>query len=164
MTEQKTFRILAIDVGSVRVGFALSDELQITAQPLEVLPRKPKKQLVRRIREIVQSQDVGEIVVGLPVNLQGEDTESTRDARSFAALMETTFPGIPIILRDERLTTTASENMLIDAGMRRDRRRRVIDKIAAAMILDAYLQFRRRQTLSPEDAEDVIDDDLPPDE
>jgi putative Holliday junction resolvase len=142
MPEPKYGRVLAIDVGSVRVGLALSDELRMTAQPLEVLKRQPKKKLMQRIREIVESADVKEIVVGLPLNLKGEDTPSTTDARKFAANLEKLFPELPLTLWDERMTTSASESMLIDAGMRREKRREVVDKIAAAIILESYLRAK----------------------
>ncbi len=143
MTNKNRGCILAIDVGTVRIGLAISDELLLTAQPLEVLRRKPEKKLFQRLREIIEKRNVGEIVVGLPLNLKGEDTPSTTDAREFAARLEQMFPDKNIVLWDERMTTAASESFLIDAGVRRAKRRNVIDKIAATLILDSYLQSKR---------------------
>ena len=132
-------RIMALDIGSVRVGVALSDELLVTAQPFDVLARTPGKKLLQRLTDIINKNNVVEIVVGLPLNLKGEDTESTINARDFADRLKQTFPLIKIVLWDERMTTAASESILIDAGVRRDQRRRLIDKLAAALILDSYL-------------------------
>ncbi|MCD6384575.1 Holliday junction resolvase RuvX, partial [Candidatus Sumerlaeota bacterium] len=105
-------RILAIDVGSVRVGLALSDELLLTAQPLDVLPRRPQKKLIQQIKEIVKKNNVGTVVVGLPLNLKGEETLSTTDARQFAERLKRNLPDVQIILWDERMTTSASESLL----------------------------------------------------
>lgn len=140
MNPEKKKRILGIDVGSVRVGLALSDELLMTAQPLDVLPRQPQKKLDQRLKEIVEKNDVGTIVVGLPLNLKGEDTPSTADARKFAERLKNRLPNVKIVLWDERMTTSASESVLINAGVRREKRRKVVDKIAAAILLDSYLQ------------------------
>ena len=145
MNDESRGRILAIDIGSVRIGLALSDELRLTAQPLEVIPRKPEKKLLHVIRDIIDSKDVRELVVGLPLNLKGEDTLSTTDAREFADVLKQRFPTVPVVLWDERMTTAASESFLIDAGVRRSKRRQVVDKIAAVMILDSYLQYKRIQ-------------------
>ncbi|MCX7765717.1 MAG: Holliday junction resolvase RuvX [Candidatus Sumerlaeia bacterium] len=140
MGEEKKTRILAIDVGSVRVGLAISDELRLTAQPLTVLPRQPQTKLFQRLQEIIVQNNVDEIIVGLPVNLSGEETPATVETKRFVELLKRKFPNLKITCWDERFTTTASENLLIDAGMRRNKRRAVIDKIAAALILKSYLE------------------------
>ncbi len=154
MAEEQNQRILAIDLGKARVGIALSDELHLTAQPLEVIARSPKKKLLERLKTLVTHHNVGEIVVGLPLSLSGEDTPSTVDARQFASLLENIFPSVDIVLWDERMTTTASESMLIDAGVSREKRKGVIDKIAAFFILDSYLAYRRARTTTHEDTHD----------
>ena len=132
-------RILGLDYGTKTVGVALSDELHITAQPLETITRKDANKLRKtyaRIEELVKEYDVEKIVLGLPMNNtvgeRGEDTLSFRDA-----LVRRT--GLEVILWDERLTTVASEKVLMESGVRRENRKKVIDQIAASMILQGYL-------------------------
>lgn len=144
MGEEKKKRILGIDVGKVRIGLAISDELQMTAQPLMVLPRQPQKALLQRIKEIVEKNNVGEIVAGLPIDLKGEETEMTADTQRFVDSLRKEFREIKITYWDERFTTAQSEALLIEAGMQRARRRAVIDKIAAALILKSYLENLKR--------------------
>ena len=134
-------RILGLDYGTKTVGVTLSDELHITAQPLETITRKDANKLRKtyaRIEELVKEYDVEKIVLGLPKNMnntvgeRGEDTLSFRDA-----LVRRT--GLDVILWDERLTTVASEKVLMESGVRRENRKKVIDQIAASMILQGYL-------------------------
>ena len=134
-------RILGLDYGTKTVGVALSDELHITAQPLETIARKDANKIRKtyaRIEELVKEYDVEKIVLGLPKNMnntvgeRGEDTLSFRDA-----LVRRT--GLEVILWDERLTTVASEKVLMESGVRRENRKKVIDQIAASMILQGYL-------------------------
>ena len=134
-------RILGLDYGTKTVGVALSDELHVTAQPLETITRKDANKLRKtyaRIEELVKEYDVEKIVLGLPKNMnntvgeRGEDTLSFRDA-----LVRRT--GLEVILWDERLTTVASEKVLMESGVRRENRKKVIDQIAASMILQGYL-------------------------
>ena len=128
-------RILGLDYGTKTVGVALSDELHITAQPLETITRKDANKLRKtyaRIEELVKEYNVEKIVLGLPKNERGEDTLSFRDA-----LVRRT--GLEVILWDERLTTVASEKVLMESGVRRENRKKVIDQIAASMILQGYL-------------------------
>ena len=133
-------RILGLDYGTKTVGVALSDELHITAQPLETITRKDANKLRKtyaRIEELVKEYNVEKIVLGLPKNMntvgeRGEDTLSFRDA-----LVRRT--GLEVILWDERLTTVASEKVLMESGVRRENRKKVIDQIAASMILQGYL-------------------------
>ena len=128
-------RILGLDYGTKTVGVALSDELHITAQPLETITRKDANKLRKtyaRIEELVKEYDVEKIVLGNTVGERGEDTLSFRDA-----LVRRT--GLEVILWDERLTTVASEKVLMESGVRRENRKKVIDQIAASMILQGYL-------------------------
>ena len=132
-------RILGLDYGTKTVGVALSDELHITAQPLETITRKDAlRKTYARIEELVKEYNVEKIVLGLPKNMnntvgeRGEDTLSFRDA-----LVRRT--GLEVILWDERLTTVASEKVLMESGVRRENRKKVIDQIAASMILQGYL-------------------------
>ena len=134
-------RILGLDYGTKTVGVALSDELHITAQPLETITRKDANKLRKtyaRIEELVKEYDVEKIVLGLPKNMnntvgeRGEDTLSFRDA-----LVRRT--GLEVILWDERLTTVEADRTLIEAGVRRENRKQYLDGIAAVFILQGYL-------------------------
>jgi putative Holliday junction resolvase len=126
-------RVLALDYGSVRVGVAVSDALRITAQPLDVIPIEDVEQ---RLPGIVQ--DVDEIIVGLPRSLDGTEGPSARAAKSFAARVEG-LTGIPVRLVDERFTTVGAQRVLLEGGVRRSRRKKVVDKVAATLLLEGYL-------------------------
>ena len=155
-------RILGLDYGTKTVGVALSDELHITAQPLETITRKDANKLRKtyaRIEELVKEYNVEKIVLGLPKNMnntvgeRGEDTLSFRDA-----LVRRT--GLEVILWDERLTTVASEKVLMESGVRRENRKKVIDQIAASMILQGYLDsLYEEQTMSKKDSKILFLDD-----
>ena len=155
-------RILGLDYGTKTVGVALSDELHITAQPLETITRKDANKLRKtyaRIEELVKEYNVEKIVLGLPKNMnntvgeRGEDTLSFRDA-----LVRRT--GLEVILWDERLTTVASEKVLMESGVRRENRKKVIDQIAASMILQGYLDsLQEEQTKSKKDSKILFLDD-----
>lgn len=134
-------RILGLDYGTRTVGVAISDELGITAQPLETITRKDANKLRKtyaRIEEIVHEYGVETIVLGFPKNMNntiGERGNETLDFRD--ALVRRT--KAEVILWDERLTTVASEKVLMESGVRRENRKKVIDQIAASLILQGYL-------------------------
>ena len=134
-------RILGLDYGSKTVGVAVSDPLGITAQGVSTIWRKQEnklRQTLAQIGKLVEDYQVERIVLGYPKNMnntvgeRGEDTLSFRDA-----LVRRT--GLEVILWDERLTTVASEKVLMESGVRRENRKKVIDQIAASMILQGYL-------------------------
>ena len=134
-------RIMGLDYGSVTVGVAISDELLFTAQGIEVIRRKDEnklRQTCARIEELIKEYGVERIVLGYPKNMN--DTEGDRCAKSeaFAAMLERR-TGLPVILWDERLTTVAAHKMMIEAGVRREKRAKVVDQVAATFILQGYL-------------------------
>ena len=136
-------RIAALDVGDKRVGVAVSDALELTAQPLVVIDRVSLARDVAALAELLAPHEVGCVVVGLPLEADGSEGKQSARARQFGdALAKAT--GLPIVYQDERMTTLQSERILIESGMRRERRRAVIDKTAAALILQSYLDARRR--------------------
>jgi putative Holliday junction resolvase len=127
--------VLGVDYGHKRVGIALSDPLGMTASPLEVVPTADS---VRRVAELVAEHQVSVVVVGLPNPLKGGDSESTRRARQLgSAIGEST--GAEIVYVDERYTSNLAERTLIESGMRRRERRENVDKVAAAIILQTFL-------------------------
>jgi putative Holliday junction resolvase len=134
-------RVLGIDVGSVRIGLAISDETCTLASPVATVPNEPRTLWTRLEREI-EEREVDRIVIGLPRLLDGTEGEAAEKAHSFAAELgrRTT---TPIELWDERFTTTIAERSLIESGLRRKRRRAVIDSVAAAVLLQSWLDSRR---------------------
>ena len=130
-------RILGLDVGTVRVGVALSDPLGIAAQPFEVIDRRVVEPF-GRVAEIVKENGVERIIVGRPLRLSGEAGPAAAMVDVFvSALAEKV--DVPIELWDERMSTAQAERAMIEGGARRETRRKNIDKVAAALILQSYL-------------------------
>lgn len=137
-------RIMGLDYGSKTVGVAISDELLITAQGLEIIRRKEENKLRRtlaRIEELIVEYKVEEIVLGLPKNMNNTEGERVEKTAVFQEMLERR-TGLPVIKWDERLSTVAAEKAMIEAGLRREERREHIDKVAAALILQGYLDYR----------------------
>ncbi|MCI0678427.1 MAG: Holliday junction resolvase RuvX [Actinobacteria bacterium] len=128
-------RVLGVDHGTTRVGIAMSDPLRLTALPLEVTPRRSA---IDRITELVAHNDVETVVVGVPNPLGGGDSESSWKAREFGAEVAAR-TGVEVVYVDERYTTRIAERSLLESGMRRRGRRETRDKVAAAIILQSYL-------------------------
>ncbi|MGV2938117.1 Holliday junction resolvase RuvX [Mesobacillus sp. LC4] len=133
-------RIMGLDVGSKTVGIALSDELGWTAQGLETLKINEEENVFGfdEIGKIIKEYEVGKVVVGLPKNMNGTIGPRGEASQFYARELEERF-GVPAILWDERLTTVAAERVLLEADMSRKKRKKVIDKMAAVMILQGYL-------------------------
>lgn len=137
-------RIMGLDLGSKTVGVAISDPLLITAQGIEIIRRKDEnklRQTLSRIEELILEYDVSEIVLGLPKNMN--DTIGDRAELSLEfqdKLVRRT--GLPVVMWDERLTTVAADKAMMEAGIRRERRKEYVDKIAAVFILQGYLDYR----------------------
>ena len=135
-------RVLAVDPGSRRVGLALSDELRRFASPLRTLDAEPAATLADRIAAVAREEGAVELVVGLPVNLDGSSGEAARGARALAAELKGA-TRLPVSLQDERLTSAAAERHLVAQGVRRDRRRGLVDPLAAALLLETFLGRKR---------------------
>ena len=138
-----TARLLGLDPGERRIGVALSDPLGIIAQPFTVIDQRTED-LTKRLRELCTEYDVGTIVVGLPVSLSGDEGTAAAKARRFGAKVKT-ITGCDVVFADERFTTVQAERALVDDGMRRDRRRETKDKVAAALMLQGYLDRTSRE-------------------
>jgi putative Holliday junction resolvase len=130
-------RILGLDPGEVRIGVALSDPLGIIAQPHAVLDRRHGK-VTEELRQIVNEHDVGLIVVGLPIGLSGGEGPAAARARELGVQVAENL-GVSVEYYDERFTTVQAEAALLESGMRRDGRRARRDMVAAALMLQAYL-------------------------
>ncbi|MGH8871051.1 MAG: Holliday junction resolvase RuvX [Acidimicrobiia bacterium] len=132
-------RSLGVDYGSKRVGLAISDTLGLTARPLAVVPRSS---VIDEVVSIVKEQDVGTIVVGLPTGLSGDEGMSASEARKLADELGSA-TGVEVVMLDERYTSRIAETALVESGMRRRRRRENVDKVAATIILQDYLDSIR---------------------
>lgn len=138
-------RILGLDYGSVTVGVAVSDPLGITAQGLETITRPAENKLRRtlaRITELAQEYQAEKIVLGFPKNMNNTVGERGEKALEFKTQLERR-TGLPVLMWDERLTTVAANRSLMETGVRRENRKEVIDQIAAALILQGYLDSIR---------------------
>ena len=139
-------RIMGLDYGSKTVGVAMSDELLITAQVLETITRKDENKLrktLARIKEIVEEYQVEKIVLGYPKNMNNTLGERIERTMEFKEAVEKRC-NLPVILWDERLTTIAAEKSLIESNVRREHRKDYVDQIAAAFILQGYLDSLKK--------------------
>lgn len=133
-------RYLAIDLGSRRIGLAISDQQQTLASPLGIL--RPGPELLDQIARIIKEQGVGGVVVGLPLNMDGTEGPQARKVREFAEVLARQI-GVPVHLQDERLTSFSAEQRLGDWPLSRAKRQMRVDAVAAAEILEAFLERLR---------------------
>ena len=134
-------RILGLDFGSKTVGVAVSDGLLLTAQGVETIERKDENKLRKtcaRIEELIAEYEITEIVLGLPKKMNNTEGERVEKTKAFGEMLERR-TGLPVHYWDERLTTVAAEQILMESGVRRENRKAVIDKVAAGLILQGYL-------------------------
>jgi putative Holliday junction resolvase len=136
-------RIMGLDFGTKRIGVAMSDELLLTAQGRETIQRKELKSDLSLIKGMIDSNDVNEVIVGLPLNMNGTYSEKTREAVLFVDELIKTV-NVPVKTWDERLTSMQADRAMLEGDMSRARRRRLSDKLAAQIILQSYLDSRKR--------------------
>ena len=145
-TDRKdNMRILGLDFGSKTVGVAVSDELLITAQGVEIIRReKPTKlrQTLARIEELVAEYSVEKMVLGYPKNMNNTEGERCEKTKEFKVMLEKR-TGLEVVLWDERLTTVAADKSMMEMGIRRENRKNYVDEIAAMFILQGYLDYKR---------------------
>ena len=134
-------RIMGLDYGSRTVGVAVSDALGLTAQGVETVTREEENKLrktLRRIEELAREYEVERIVLGYPKHMNKSLGDRAEKTEAFKEMLERRL-GLPVVLWDERLTTVAAERILMESGVRRENRKEVIDKVAAGLILQGYL-------------------------
>ncbi|MBQ2288844.1 MAG: Holliday junction resolvase RuvX [Lachnospiraceae bacterium] len=134
-------RILGLDYGSRTVGVAVSDVMGWTAQSLETITRKEENKLrktLARIETLVKEYEIEKIVLGYPKHMNNEQGDRCAKTESFKEMLERR-TGLPVILQDERMSTVSAERILMEGGVRRENRKEFVDKMAAAFILQTYL-------------------------
>ena len=132
-------KIMALDLGDSRIGIAFSDIMNIIANGYETYNREKNNNDYTYICELAKKNSVQQIVIGLPINMDGSEGDRVVSARAFGAKLQEKMPNVPIKYMDERLTTVSAERVLLEADVSREKRKKVIDKIAATIILQAYL-------------------------
>ena len=135
-------RIMGLDIGTKRTGIAVSDETGTLAQGKGAVQRTTDKEAIDGIKEIITENKVGEVVAGLPLNMDGSKGPRAEDSEAFARVLENE-TGLPVKLWDERLSTKEAENVLISADVSRGKRKKIADKLAAQIILQSYLDSRK---------------------
>lgn len=134
-------RIMGLDYGSKTVGVAISDELMITAQPIMTITRKSENKLrktLAKIEELIDEYEVSFVVLGYPKNMNNTEGARVEATKEFKEHLERR-TGLEVYLQDERMSTIESERILMDAGVRRENRKEYVDKMAAAVILQSYM-------------------------
>ena len=134
--------ILGLDIGDARTGVAISDELGIAAHPLCTIHRKSRKAVLAELQELITAHKVERIVVGLPLQLDGETGTQARKVKRFAERLEQQV-NLPIVFWDESFTTLEAARILRGTKKRRKKRKQVIDQVAAVLILEGYLEELR---------------------
>ncbi len=131
-------RVLAIDHGTRRMGIALSDETKTIAQPLEFIPSEPFHKFLERLKQIIREKEVDLVLVGIPRNMDGSYGPAALKVQEFVAVLR---DAIPIAIKpwDERLTSVQANRFLIEADVRRSKRKEKVDKTAAAILLQSFL-------------------------
>src|SRR5262245_13059781 len=131
-------RILALDHGTRRIGVAVSDELKMIASPLEYIAAEPFADFLTRLKEILREKEVELVIIGMPRNMDGSYGPAALKVQEFIAVLKDAIT-IPIKPLDERLTTVQAQRFLIQGNVRRDKRKEKVDKTAAALLLQGYL-------------------------
>ncbi|MFO1475258.1 MAG: Holliday junction resolvase RuvX [Verrucomicrobiota bacterium] len=131
-------RILALDHGTKRIGVAVSDEMKMIATPLEFIPAEPFADFLSRLKEIIREKEVEMLLVGMPRNMDGSYGPAALKVREFVGALQAGMT-TPITLWDERLTSAQAQRFLIQGGVRRQERKSKVDKTAAAILLQSYL-------------------------
>lgn len=138
-------RIMGLDMGTKNIGVALSDESGTIAQGKEVIRRTSDAAAIARISQILEEFNIKEIVLGLPINMDGTAGERAEDSVKFAEELEQR-TGLSVKLWDERLSTKEVEDVMVRASVRRSRRKKLVDKLAAQIILQSYLDSLKTGT------------------
>ena len=133
-------RILALDHGTKRIGVAVSDETKTIAQPLEYISAEPFADFLDRLKKLLAEKEADLVLIGLPRNMDGSYGPAAQKVEAFVAVLKSAIT-VPIKLWDERLTSTMANRTMIQSGVRRDKRKEKVDAMAAAILLQSYLDM-----------------------
>jgi putative Holliday junction resolvase len=136
-------RLLALDHGTRRIGVAISDEMKMIAQPLEFIPAQPFTAFLARLKQLLHEKEVEMVLVGIPRNMDGSYGPAALKVQEFVAVLRNSLT-VPIQTWDERLTSVQANRFLIEAKVRREKRKEKVDKTAAALLLQSYLDGLKR--------------------
>lgn len=132
-------RIMGLDLGDATIGVAVSDELGMIAHGITTIRRKSLNYDIDCLKNIICEKAIKRIVIGLPKNMNNTIGPRGEKTIEFTKILKESFPDLEVVMWDERLTTSAAERTLIEAGVRRENRKKVVDKLAAVLILQGYL-------------------------
>lgn len=136
-------RVLGLDFGEKRIGVSVSDELGLTAQGITTIIRKNNKQVIDELKQVIHRYQVEQVVIGYPLRLDGSEGIQCEKVNHFGRYIETAF-GLPVVKWDETLSSQAAEDVLREADVHWKKRRLVVDKVAATLILQSYLDHLSR--------------------
>ena len=136
-------KIMAVDLGDARTGLAVCDKTEFLASPVGVIHERSFAGVINKVAAAAREYEVGEVVVGHPLNMNGTEGPRAKKTRDFVAKLQLLLPDLPIRLWDERGTTLSATRILNETDVRGDRRKAVVDEVAATVILESYLQFRK---------------------
>ena len=136
-------RKMGIDYGDKRIGIAMTDALCIISSPFEVYQNKGEEDALSHINKLIKDYDVDEVAMGLPLNMDGTEGERALIHKAFGEKLAS-LSGVKVSFVDERLTSAEAEEILISSGVRREKRKELIDKISAQIILQTYLEMNKR--------------------
>lgn len=136
-------KIMAVDLGDVRTGLAVCDRTEFLASPIGTIEERNSQILAMKIAHMAEQYEVGEIVIGLPKNMNGSEGPRAKMCRAFAEMLESVTE-LPIVMWDERSTTVTAYNILNETNVRGKKRKNVVDTVAATVILEGYLEYRRK--------------------
>ena len=134
-------RVLGIDYGDARIGIALSDELEILASPLQTYKSQSMRKDIDYVASVAKENNCGKIVIGLPLNMNGTEGARVEKTKAFGKVLEKV-AGLPVVYKDERLTTVQVERVFDQANVKKDKRKQIVDKTAAVLILQSYLDTK----------------------
>ena len=136
------YKVMALDYGEVRIGVAMTDLMRLIASPFETYVRKSLDQDLDHICTLINDNSVKTVVVGLPLNMDGTEGERAQKTREFVDVLKTK-TNVEFVFQDERLSSVSAEELLLEGGMKRKDRKQNIDKVAAAIILESYLNSKK---------------------
>ena len=137
-------KIMSVDYGDARTGLAVCDRTEFLASPIGTIEERNAQILAMKVAHMAEQYEVGMIVIGLPINMNGSEGPRAQKCRAFGEMVECVTE-LPVVMWDERSTTVSAHNILNETNVRGKDRKKVVDTVAATLILETYLDYRRKQ-------------------